>query len=221
MSSFFNFNLINFLDFYFSFLFFVGTYRRLQQYYSIGRLIYASPTRWPRLLTLLKDYRMLLLTWGTVLPALLALGAKVEVATAAVRAILPLEQWLAAPPEAASVIEALVIPVPAEPIRWAFRKGGLRAAFTPSVINVAGLKEIEGDRVSAGRLAVGGGVVSPMRVRGAEALITGRPLGATTGPRYIWRCLQKPPLRMTPSAPDAIAASSQRTRLCMLSAESC
>jgi CO/xanthine dehydrogenase FAD-binding subunit len=158
---------------------------------------------------------------GCLLPALLALGAKVEVATAAVRAILPLEQWLAAPPEAASVIEALVIPVPAEPIRWAFRKGGLRAAFTPSVINVAGLKEIEGDRVSAGRLAVGGGVVSPMRVRGAEALITGRPLGATTGPRYIWRCLQKPPLRMTPSAPDAIAASSQRTRLCMLSAESC
>ena len=32
MSSFFNFNLIDFLDFYFSFLFFVGISARFQQY---------------------------------------------------------------------------------------------------------------------------------------------------------------------------------------------
>ena len=74
MSGFFNFNLINFLDFYFSFLFFVGTFRRFQQYHRIGQLAFAGPTRWPRLLNLLGDYRMLFLTWGTVLPALLALA---------------------------------------------------------------------------------------------------------------------------------------------------
>jgi hypothetical protein len=73
MSSFFNFNLINFLDFYFSFLFFVGTFRRFQQYQSIGQLVFAGPTRWPRLLNLLGEHRMLFLTWGTILPALLAL----------------------------------------------------------------------------------------------------------------------------------------------------
>jgi hypothetical protein len=65
MSGFFNFN--------FSFLFFVGTFRRFQQYHSIGQLAFAGPTRWPRLLSLLGEYRMLFLTWGTVLPALLAL----------------------------------------------------------------------------------------------------------------------------------------------------
>jgi hypothetical protein len=74
MSIFFNLNLINFLDFYFSFLFFAGTFRRFQQYQSIGQLAFAGPTRWPRLLKLLGDYHMLFLTWGTVLPALLALA---------------------------------------------------------------------------------------------------------------------------------------------------
>ncbi len=66
-------NLIRFLDFYFSLLFFIGTYLRFQQYRSIGKLALAGPTRWPRLLKLLHEHRMLFLTWGTVLPALLAL----------------------------------------------------------------------------------------------------------------------------------------------------
>jgi hypothetical protein len=66
-------NLINFLDFYFSLMFFVGTYRRFQQYRNIGKLVFAGPTRWPRLLKLIHEHRMIFLTWGTVLPALLAL----------------------------------------------------------------------------------------------------------------------------------------------------
>jgi hypothetical protein len=74
MTGFLNLNLIHFLDFYFSFLFFVGTYRRFQQYQLFGKLALASPTRWPRLLKLIGDHRMLFLTWGTVLPALLTLA---------------------------------------------------------------------------------------------------------------------------------------------------
>ena len=66
-------NLIHFLDFYFSFLFFLGTYVRLQQYRNIGKLALAGPSRWPRLLTLIHEHRMLFLTWGTVMPAILAL----------------------------------------------------------------------------------------------------------------------------------------------------
>lgn len=66
-------SLIHFLDFYFSFLFFVGTYLRFKQYQSLGKLALAGPTRWPRLLKLINEHRMIFLTWGTVLPALLAL----------------------------------------------------------------------------------------------------------------------------------------------------
>jgi hypothetical protein len=67
-------NLIHFLDFYFSLFFFLGTYRRFQQYQSIGRLALAGPRRWPRLLQLISEHRMLFLTWGTLLPTVLALS---------------------------------------------------------------------------------------------------------------------------------------------------
>src|SRR5205807_3435210 len=57
----------------FSLLFFIGAYRRFQQYRSIGKLALAGPGRWPLLFKLVHDHRMLFVTWGTVLPALLAL----------------------------------------------------------------------------------------------------------------------------------------------------
>jgi hypothetical protein len=66
-------DLIRFLDFYLMFLFVAGTVRRVGQYLSIGRLVVAGPGRWPLLLALVKQHRMLFLTWSTVLPALLAL----------------------------------------------------------------------------------------------------------------------------------------------------
>ena len=66
-------DLIRFLDFYLMFLFVAGTLRRVGQYLSIGRLVFAGPGRWPRLLDLVKQHRMLFLTWSTVLPAVLAL----------------------------------------------------------------------------------------------------------------------------------------------------
>jgi hypothetical protein len=68
-----NLNLIHFLDFYFSFLFFLGTYRRIKQYQEFGKLALACPSRWPRLLKLIHEHRMIFLTWGTVLPLLLTL----------------------------------------------------------------------------------------------------------------------------------------------------
>ncbi len=66
-------DLIRFLDFYLMFMFLAGTVRRISQYLSIGRLVVAGPGRWPRLLDLVRQHRMVFLTWSTVLPALLAL----------------------------------------------------------------------------------------------------------------------------------------------------
>jgi hypothetical protein len=67
-------NLIRFLDFYLMLTFLAGTVRRVGQYLSIGRLVLSGPSRWPRLLALVKQYRTIFLTWATVLPALLALA---------------------------------------------------------------------------------------------------------------------------------------------------
>jgi hypothetical protein len=72
MSDWRQFNLMNFLDFYFMLMFFVGTYRRLSQYRNIVRLAFGGPGRWPKLLRLIHDHYAVFLTWTTLLP--LALG---------------------------------------------------------------------------------------------------------------------------------------------------
>ena len=73
MSALAHLDLIRFLDFYLMFTFLAGTVRRIGQYLSIGRLVVTGPGRWPRLLELVKQHRMVFLTWSTILPGLLAL----------------------------------------------------------------------------------------------------------------------------------------------------
>jgi hypothetical protein len=77
MSGFWNLNLIHLFDFYLMLAFLAGTVRRFERYQSIGRLVLAGPGRWPRLLRLIKQHRMIFLTWATVVPGLLALGLSV------------------------------------------------------------------------------------------------------------------------------------------------
>jgi hypothetical protein len=70
-------NLMNFLDFYFSLMFLVGTYRRFNQYRNIVKLAFTGPTRWPRLLRLIHEHHTVFLTWTTLLPLALALALSV------------------------------------------------------------------------------------------------------------------------------------------------
>jgi hypothetical protein len=77
MEGFWNLSLIHFLDFYFTFVFVAGTYRRFGQYQSIGKLALTCPGRWPRLLKLIHEHRTIFMTWTTVAPALLALALSI------------------------------------------------------------------------------------------------------------------------------------------------
>jgi hypothetical protein len=77
MSRFLALNLIYFLDFYFTLMFFVGTYRRLRQYRSIVGLAVTGPNRWPKLLELIHQHRAIFLTLRMILPLALALGLTV------------------------------------------------------------------------------------------------------------------------------------------------
>lgn len=67
-----NLNLIHFLDFYFMFMFVMGTWRRWTGYREIGRLMVAGIGRWPKLLKLVHEHRTIFLTWRTMLPGVLA-----------------------------------------------------------------------------------------------------------------------------------------------------
>jgi hypothetical protein len=66
-------NLIHLFDYYLLLIFLAGTFMRIRQYRSLLWFIWLLPGRWPNLLVLVKRHRAILLTWGTVLPALLAL----------------------------------------------------------------------------------------------------------------------------------------------------
>ncbi|MGK9054859.1 molybdopterin cofactor-binding domain-containing protein [Neorhizobium petrolearium] len=113
---------------------------------------------------------------GCLLPVLLALDAELETVGVEGQRVVPLSDWLASPAGVAEIVAAIRLgPMPAK-CRWMQRKVGLRQAFTSSVIGVAGLLGLEGERVGSARLAVGGGVVPPVRLSELEKSLIGRRL---------------------------------------------
>lgn len=66
-------SLIRFLDFYLMLVFLLSVGRRIDLYRTVVSLVFSGPKRWPNLLKLVRKHRMIFLTWGTVLPAVLAL----------------------------------------------------------------------------------------------------------------------------------------------------
>ena len=80
--------LIRLFDFYLALAFLISTVVRVRQYRTILHVVRAVPARWPRLFQLVKQYRHLFLTWGTILP-LLATLALWLVHTLFLRQVLP------------------------------------------------------------------------------------------------------------------------------------
>lgn len=72
-----DYNLINLLTFYVTLMFVAGTWRRFRQYSEMVKLALSGTRRWPRLLKLVREHRMVFLTWNTVAPAALALALTV------------------------------------------------------------------------------------------------------------------------------------------------
>ncbi len=60
--------LIRVFDFYLALAFLVSTVVRVRQYRTILQVVRAVPARWPRLFQLVKQYKHIFLTWGTILP---------------------------------------------------------------------------------------------------------------------------------------------------------
>ena len=114
---------------------------------------------------------------GCLLPALLALDADLEVLTQEGTRTVPLVDWLTAPTEP-SLVMALVVPRQDGEGRYGFRKIGMRAAFTPSIIAVAGALHASEGKVTAARLAVGGGPVPASRLMESENGLIGQDLAS-------------------------------------------
>jgi xanthine dehydrogenase C subunit len=145
---------------------------------------------------------------GCLLPALLVLDATLVIETATGRVQTALVTWLSAPKEDGIVTE-IRLRCQDQGERWAFRKIGLRAAFTPSVINVAARLALdEGGNVAHAPLAVGGGIVPPARLSEAEASLQGAPFADID-----WSALRQS-LRETIATPDdAFRSANYRKRV--------
>ncbi len=140
---------------------------------------------------------------GCLLPALLALDARLEIASPARRTNVPLAQWLADAP-GTGLIEALIVPAPPVDARWTHRKVGLRAAFTPSMAGVAGLIGTADGRVVLARLAASGGGEA-VRLGGAEAMLAGRLLD-----EIEWAALHAAIVEEAPAIDDAWRSARYR-----------
>lgn len=115
---------------------------------------------------------------GCLIPALLVLDARLDVARTGVRQRVSLVDWLAAPREPDCIVEAVFVPASPAPARWTYRKVGLRAALTPAVVDVAARLFASEGRITACRFAVGGGPVAPARLHEVEAWLAGERLDA-------------------------------------------
>lgn len=119
---------------------------------------------------------------GDIATALLALDARVVLASSRVTRSLPLSAFytgfmtnVLAPDE---LVTGLVVPI--EPGRTSFVKFGRRQDNTPAVVTVAIHATLDGDRVSACRIALGSAGPHPIRSNAAEAAVVGRVLDETT-----------------------------------------
>lgn len=112
---------------------------------------------------------------GCLLPLLLALDARLRVETAEGPAEPALIDWLARP---VGLMVAIDIPWPDTNAMIFQRKIGLRAAFGPSVIGVAGRIEHVAGTITKARLSVGGGAVRPARLVSVERQLEGEDVGS-------------------------------------------
>jgi carbon-monoxide dehydrogenase medium subunit len=111
-------------------------------------------------------------------PALLAFDATVTIASTTGDRVLPLEAFFRGPGETAladgEVLRSIQVAEPAEGTGSAFLKVA-RVEADIAKVNAAARLTREGDRVAECRIALGAVAPTPMRARGAEAVLAGRP----------------------------------------------
>jgi CO/xanthine dehydrogenase FAD-binding subunit len=126
-------------------------------------------------------------------PALLALDASVEIASADDRRALPLEQFILGPRRTAlranELVSALVIPKPKHEARSDFVKLGARKYLVISIAMVASVLEVSNRTVRAARIAVGSCSPVALRLPALEKALIGKPLdqhlGGCVAPEHL------------------------------------
>jgi CO/xanthine dehydrogenase FAD-binding subunit len=111
-------------------------------------------------------------------PPLLVLDARLDVSSKGGGRTIPVGELFAGPKLSSlgrrELVTAIRIPEPPEGSGASFQKLSRRRGSTLSVVNAAAYVELEGERCSAARLALGAIAATPIRVAPAERLLVGR-----------------------------------------------
>jgi xanthine dehydrogenase YagS FAD-binding subunit len=122
-------------------------------------------------------------------PALVALGASVQIAGPQGTRTVPLEEFYVAPSadvrretvlEPTEIMTEILLPGPAPGLRSSYRKVRDRGAWDFALAGVALALEFSGGRVTGGRVVLAGAAPVPWRSPEVEQAIAGRPLDAAT-----------------------------------------
>jgi CO/xanthine dehydrogenase FAD-binding subunit len=114
------------------------------------------------------------------IPNLLALDARVELASTGGRRMLPVAEFVTGNRRTArrpdELVTALLIPAPIRPSRSTFLKLGARKYLVISIVMVAAVVEMDGDTIAAARVAVGSCSAVAKRLPALEQRLVGRKL---------------------------------------------
>ncbi len=118
---------------------------------------------------------------GDAMPALIALGATVELRRGATTRALPLEalylDYMKKDLARGEFVVAVDVPVPNAATRVASYKLSKRIDQDISAVCAAFAVEVQGERIAAARIAYGGMAAIPARAKQAEAALIGKPFG--------------------------------------------
>ncbi len=134
---------------------------------------------------------------GDSLPALLALGAELELASVRGHRRIPYSDFCTGYRKTALAADELIvaahIPVPAAGTKLAWRKVGTRRAQSISKVMGAAVITLDGDRVVSARLGLGAVADRPIRATAVEAAVAGQRLSeAGDAARAAMRASIKP-----------------------------
>jgi CO/xanthine dehydrogenase FAD-binding subunit len=111
------------------------------------------------------------------LPNLMALDARVELASAGGRREVPVGEFVVGNRRtirrADELVTAIRVPAPSASARSTFLKLGSRAYLVISIVSVAAVIDVERDRVVSARIVVGACSEVPMRMEAAESRLVG------------------------------------------------
>jgi CO/xanthine dehydrogenase FAD-binding subunit len=117
--------------------------------------------------------------YGDLTAALLALDARVQLASGFGQRELPLEELLRARDrQPRPLVTAVSLERPADPAAFRFRKMTRVHPKGVAVVSVAALLPVSGGRIAGARVAFGAMAPTPIRARAVERALEGRPLAA-------------------------------------------